>query len=459
MTPPTIHDPARDTPVIGDHDVVVIGGGPAGIAAAASAAARGCDTLLIEHYGFLGGMGTAAGVTNFCGLHANVFGEIRQVVHGVADRLLAKMQALGGLNTPHLLFGGKAAAQASDSAGFKVAADELVTESGARLLFHSRAVGVVAGPASTIAAVLLETRSGRRAVRARMFIDCSGDAELSHHAGVPYEKGTDSHGMLYPSTMFRVNGVDPVRAGDAWNHFGRWMEQAMRDGRTFARKSPIIRPQKNPTEWRANVTQLANADGTPVDGTDALQASWAEVEGRRQIVEFLRFLRDYAPGFENAYLLEIAPQVGLRETRRIVGDYRLTDDDVLSCASFPDTIGVNGWMIENHVAGDVKFVFPDIPNVRGYNQLPYRMLLPPRVDNLLVAGRCASMTHLGQSAARVSGACFVMGQAAGTAAALALAAGIAPRDVDVPALQARLAADGAFLGLEAGATIPAAAQS
>ena len=230
--------------------------------------------------------------------------------------------------------------------------------------------------------------------------------------------------MMYPSTMFRINGVDPVKAGDAWNHFGPLMEQAERRGHKFPRKTPIIRPQKNPAEWRANVTQLANADGGPVDGTNALQLSAAEVQGRQQIVNFFGFLRESAPGFENAYLLEIAPQVGVRETRRILGDYQLTERDVLDCVSFDDTIGVNGWMIEEHVAGNVALKWQDIPNCRGYNHLPYRMVLVRAMDNLLVAGRCASMTHMGQSAARVSGACFVMGQAAGTAAAMALRAGM-----------------------------------
>jgi hypothetical protein len=252
--------------------------------------------------------------------------------------------------------------------------------------------------------------------------------------------------MMYPSTMFRVHGVDPVRAGDAWNHFSRLMEEAEAKGRKFARKAPIIRPQKNPAEWRANVTQLANADGGPVDGTNALQLSAAEVEGRRQIVDFFRFLRESAPGFENAYLLEIAPQVGIRETRRLIGEYQLTGDDVLNCATFDDSIGVNGWPIEEHAAGTVVFRWPHDPTGRGYNQLPYRMLLPQGVDNLLVAGRCASMTHLGQSAARVSGACFVMGQAAGTAAALAQQAGMRVRDLDVSVLQVRLEAGGAWLG-------------
>ncbi len=450
LSRPFLTEPSRQTPVFGNFDVVVLGGGPAGIAAASAAARAGQRTLLIERYGFLGGMGTAAGVTNFCGLHANVHGEIRQVVHGIADDLLDRMRDLGGLNEPHRLFGGKIAAQAYDNAAFKVAADQLVLASGAQLLFHAQAVGVFMDSPSAIGALLIETRSGRAAVQARCFIDCSGDGDLAAHAGAPFEKGKGPDGagepMMYPSTMFRVHGVDPVRAGDAWNHFGRLMEEAEARGRTFPRKAPIIRPQKNPAEWRANVTQLANADGSPVDGTNALQLSAAEVEGRRQIVDFFRFLRESAPGFENAYLLEIAAQVGIRETRRLIGAYQLTGDDVLSCASFDDAIGVNGWPIEEHAAGTVVFRWPHDAAGRGYNQLPYRMLLPQRVDNLLVAGRCASMTHLGQSAARVSGACFVMGQAAGTAAALAHETGVRLRDVEVSALQARLEADGAWLG-------------
>lgn len=445
----TVYEPARETPVFGEFEVVVLGGGPAGIAAATAAALAGQRTLLVEAYGFLGGMGTAAGVTNFCGLHANVHGSIEQVVHGFADDLLARMRQLGGLNEPHVLFGGKIAAQAYDNAAFKVAADGLVLASGAELLFHATAVGAIMASPGQIAALLIETKSGRHAVLGRIFIDCSGDGDLAAHAGAPFEKGKDAEGhndMMYPSTMFRVHGVDPLRAGDAWNHFGEWMETAERLGRRFPRKSPIIRPQKNPAEWRANVTQLSNADGSPVDGTDAWQLSGAEIQGRKQIVDFFSFLRGFAPGFEKAYLLEIAPQVGVRETRRVMGDYQLTESDVLTCASFDDTIGVNGWMIEEHVAGNIAFKWQDIPNCRGFNHLPYRMLLPHGIDNLLVAGRCASMTHMGQSAARVSGGCFVMGQAAGTAAALAVQNGLPPRELNVSLLQNTLEANGAYLG-------------
>lgn len=445
IKPATVNEPSRDTPVWGEYDVVVLGGGPAGIAAAAASARLGRSTLLVESYGFLGGMGTAAGVTNFCGLHANVYGHIQQVVHGVADDLLAGIRALNGLSEPHVILG-KIAAQAYDNAAFKVAADNLVLGSGAQLLFHAHLVGVLMHSPSEIRAALIETKSGRYALLAKTFIDCTGDGDLAAQAGAPFEKGTSARDMMYPSTMFRVNGVDAKVAGDAYDRFGHLMDEAERSGRKFPRKTPIIRPQKNPAEWRANVTQLANADGHPVDGTDAAQLSDAEVEGRRQIVDFFQFLRESAPGFENSYILEIAPQVGVRETRRVVGEYQLTEDDVLQCASFEDSIGVNGWMIEEHVAGNISFRWQDIPNCRGFNHLPYRILLPQRVDNLLVAGRCASMTHMGQAAARVSGGCFVMGQAAGTAAALAVNAGVRPRDLPVEQLQQRLEADGAYLG-------------
>lgn len=446
-----IAEPARSLPIHGSFDVVVLGGGPAGIAAAVSAAHEGVRVLLVERYGFLGGMGTAAGVTNFCGLHANVFGDIRQVVHGVADDLLARIAALGGLNEPHLIFG-KIHAQAYDVAAFKCAADQLLLDAGVELLFHALAAGVVKAPDGRLDALALETRSGRIAVRARQFIDCSGDADLAHWAGVPTEKGDAQGHLLYPTLMFKVGEVDPARAQDAWATIPTRMDEAEAAGEfRFPRRGAIVRPQKHPYEWRVNVTQLKNADGSAIDGTDARALSAAEVEGRRQIVDYLRFLRAKVPGFENAYVLDIAPQLGIRETRRLVGEYMLTREDVLQCADFDDSIGVNGWPLEKHVAGDVAWEWPPIPESRGYNQLPYRMLLPRRaaaggVDNLLVAGRCASMTHEGQSAARVSGACFVMGQAAGAAAALACRDDRSPHDIEVRLLQDVLRARGAFLG-------------
>ena len=279
-----------------------------------------------------------------------------------------------------------------------------------------------------------------------MFIDCSGDGDLAAFAGAAFEKGDEAGNTLYPTMMFRVSGVDAARAGEAWRTIPALMEQAEKRGVKFPRKGAIVRPQKHSNEWRVNVTQVKSADGRAVDGTDAGELSAGEVEGRRQALAFFEFLKREAPGFADAYIVDIPPQLGVRETRRIMGQYQLTADDVVSCASFADTVGVNGWPIENHVAGDVIWRWPDIPGSRGFNHLPYRMLVPLGTRNLLVAGRCASMTHEGQSAARVSGGCFVMGEAAGTAAHLSLAGNAAPEDVDVDALQATLEYNGVYLG-------------
>ena len=440
-----VDEAARRTPLLAETEVLVLGGGPAGIAAAASAASAGRQVLLVERYGFLGGMGTAAGVTNFCGLHANVHGEMKRVVRGVADELLQRIDALGGLNEPHSIFG-RTLAQAYDNAAYKCAADELLLSRGVGLLFHVLASGACMRDAAHIDALLVETRSGRRAIRARSFIDASGDGDLFAWAGAPWEQGDAQGELLYPTLMFRVAGVDDALAGEAWREVGPRMADAQRSGRHgFARQGAILRPMKHAGEWRVNVTQIRNDAGRAMDGTDALQLSAGEVEGRRQVRDFFAFLRAEMPGFENAYLLDIAPQVGIRETRRLRGQFVLRGEDVLGCASFDDGIGVNAWPLEQHVAGDVRWSWPPAES-RGFNQLPWRMLLPQRVHNLLVAGRCASMDSVAQSAARVSGGCFVMGEAAGLGAALARQRGCDNAAVDVAALQRALEQQGAYLG-------------
>ena len=450
-----IIEPSRQTPLLGEYEVVVLGGGPAGIASAVAAGRSGRATILIERYGFMGGAGTAAGLSTFCGLHAAVHGRHEQVVHGVADDVLDRLEAMDGLNPPHLSVQNRIMAQAYDISAFKIAADELTAEAKVEVLYHAFGVGAVMSTHDRIDAVIVETKSGRGAISGQIFIDASGDGDLAAWSGVPFEVGDGAGNMLYPSTMFRINGVDPERAGRAWERVPVLMEEAEKQGRKFPRKKPIVRPQRNPIEWRANLTQIKNPDGTAVSGIDARQLAYGEVEGRRQCWDVFQFIKSVTPGFEKAYIVEIAPQIGIRETRRIRGEYVLTDDDILGCRDFDDAIGVNGWPVEAHVSGDVEFVFARAES-RGFNQIPYRIIVPQRVENLLVAGRCASMSHEGQSSARVSGSCFVMGQAAGTAADLALAGKVAPRRIDPRKLQARLEADGAFLGSNAAA--PGAAQ-
>jgi hypothetical protein len=441
----TIEEPARRVPLYGEYEVAVLGGGPAGIAAAVAAARAGRRTLLIERYGFLGGMGTAAGVTNFCGLHANVHGEMHRVVQGIASDLLARIDRLGGLNAPHLILG-KILAQAYDTAAYKIAADDLLASHRVDILFHALGASVVMQDERRIAALMVETKGGRQAVAAELFIDCSGDGDLAAWAGAPFEVGDNSGSMLYPSMMFRLNGIDPERAGEAWRTIPALMAQAEASGtHRFPRKAAIVRPQRSPVEWRVNFTQLARKDGTAINGLEPDDLTRGEIDGRRQAIEAFNFLRT-VPGFENSYIVDLPPQLGIRETRRVVGGYMLSGDDVLGCVAFEDSIGVNGWPIESHVAGDVIFKFPPIPQSRGFNELPYRMLVPATIDNLLMAGRCASMTHDGQSAARVSGACFAMGESAGTAAALALSGNTLPRDIAVEKLQQQLQQQGAFIG-------------
>jgi hypothetical protein len=434
--------------VYGEFEVVVVGGGPAGMMAATAAARSGRSTIVLERYGFLGGAGTAGGLSTFCGLHAKVHGEHRRVIHGLADELLDRLEKLDGLAQPHLTINDGIAAQAYDISTYKIAADELVVGSGARILFHALAVGVVMTDEDHIDAVLIESKSGRAAVRGRMFVDASGDGDVAAWSGVRYEKSPPLRGLLYPSLMFRINGVDATAAGDTpWRTVERLMAEAERAGtHHFPRKRPIVRPQRNPLEWRANLTQLSNPDGSAVDGTDVDQLTHGELTGRQQVLDAFTFIRDHTPGFHRSYLVDLAPQIGIRETRRVVGRYQLTEDDVLDCVDFDDTIGVNGWPVEAHVSGTVEFRWPRGDDPRGFNQLPFRMIVPERVDNLYVVGRCASMTHSGQSSARVTGPCFAMGEAAGTAADLALSAGVNGGAVDVAELQRRLERGGVYLG-------------
>jgi hypothetical protein len=440
-----VHEPARQTPVYAEVDVLVVGGGPAGLAAAVSAARGGARTLLVERYGFLGGMGTAGGVTNFARLYGTRGGQMQLLVRGVAEELLLRIEALGGLNAPQDGLQGRIRVRSYDVAAYKCAADTLLLDAGVQLLFHAWAAAVVmaeAGKNPDIAAVLLETKSGRVAVKARQVVDCSGDGDVAHFAGASFTYGDGAGNALYPSTMFRIGQVDAPRAQAAVGEFKAidgLMERAA--GRyAFPRRGAILRPQRNPSEWRANVTQLRNAAGQAANATDAAELSAAEVDGRRQITEYMRFLRAEVPGFERAEISEIAAQVGVRETRRVHCQHMLTGDEVQAGARFDDSIGLNAWPVEAHVAGGVQWgFFTDSAN--AHNQLPWRMLLPVTVPNLLVAGRCAGMEHLGQSAARASGACFVMGQAAGTAAALRLRGGFS-----VAALQQSLREQGADLG-------------
>ncbi|MFC7404993.1 FAD-dependent oxidoreductase [Georgenia alba] len=445
MSDAVVREPARETPVVGEFDVVVVGGGPAGLMAAAAAARNGASVALLEKNGYLGGAGTAGGLSTFCGLHAYVEDHHVQAVRGLAQELVDRIDQLDGLRAPHYSLRGMVLAQAYDIPAYRRAADELLLGAGVHLVFHARvsAAHLLDG---SVDAVMLETKEGRLAVRGRVFVDASGDGDLMYWAGVRHEHpGTT--GMLFPSMMFRINGVDVEEAGEAWRTLPALMKEEAARGRRFPRLGAIIRPQRHPMEWRANTTQLRRPDGSALDGTRVADLTAGEIDGRAQTFEVFSFIKESHPGFQDSYVVDIGPEVGIRETRRMIGRYVLTEEDILGRATFPDAVGVNGWPVEEHVEGNVAIRFPDHPSTRA-NELPARMLVQDQVPNLLVAGRCASMSHGGQSAARVSGPAFAMGQAAGTIAALAVHQQVACADVDAADVQTRLRDDGALLTLE-----------
>ena len=441
----TIIEPAREIELTAETEILIIGGGPAGIAAATAAARCGARVMLLEKYGFLGGMGTAAMVTNFCGLHASINGSVQQIVRGVADDILERLDNLDGLREPHPVRakggGHDVAAQAYDTSAYKMATDDLLLSAGVDIRFHTFAVDVLMDGAQ-IDAVLIETKSGRKAIKAEVFIDCSGDGDLAYWSGAECVKGDDNGFMAYPTTMFRVANVDDDKVhNEGKPNLSALIEAAAKDY-NLPRKTGVLGSQPHAGEWRVNLTQISR-DGAPIDGSDWNDLGFAETEGRRQSQEYFRFLKDCVPGFENSYLLETAPQVGIRETRRIIGEHVLSEDDILSCRDFEDSIGCNGWPLEQHLQGSAKWTFL---GGRGYHQIPFGTTLPKGVDNLLVAGRCASTTPEGQASLRVSGPCFAMGQAVGTAAELARRSGVTPKEIDIKALQHRLVSDGAFIG-------------
>ena len=432
----------QNVAVAAEAQVVVLGGGPAGIAAAVAAARNGARTILIERYGFLGGGGTIYGSSSFDGLHANVYGEIRQVVHGVVDHVLERIDKLDGLAPPNLVQG-RIYNQSYDVSAWKIAADELALEAGVQLRFHSFAVDVLMHDNGYIDAVIVETKSGRQAIRGEVFIDCSGDGDLAVWAGAAFSLG-DEHGHLQdPAMLFRLAGVDNALAAQSIPQIPELMEEAVRS-RAFdlPRIGNVLRALKHPGEWRANLTKVTR-EGSSLSGTNVDDLTYSEIEGRRQVRQYWEFLRARVPGFEHSYIVDIGPEIGIRESRRISGQYRLTADDIVTAADFEDGVGVSGWPVEKHTASGIDWRFPI---GRGYHQLPYRCLTPPGLSNLLVAGRCISAEPDAQAAIRVSGPCFVTGQGAGTAAALAVASGVPVHQIKSNDLQDALQRDGVFLG-------------
>lgn len=425
----TIREPARDIPVADEVEVLVVGGGPAGITAAVAAARVGARTMLVERYGYLGGLATGGLVLWMDGL----FDEHGQrCIGGVHWESLERARAIGGLAE------GSPTDLHVDSELFKVVADEMCIESGAILRLHSWATDALVED-SRVKGVIVESKSGRQAILSQVCVDTTGDGDVAARAGAGYDLATMRIGL-----NLKVGGVDL----EAFCAFEREHPERLRALRTQARElggSPIssgLTPHSDMGIYWINV--LGVADRSEVDtvpdsphwdwagelsGVDVEALSYAEVELRKRTLKSLSFYREHVPGYENVRLFAFASQLGVRDSRRIRGIHKLSGADLEAGIGFEDAIGMIGttWVAKNNL------------------QVPYRSLVPESLDGLLVGGRCISVDDVAVDPIRLIPPCMMTGQAAGTAAALAARADIAPRDLDVVALRRQLTDDGVIL--------------
>lgn len=423
------------------YDVVVVGAGSSGAVAAIAAARTGARTLVVDRLGFLGGISTSV-LDTFYAFYTPG-STPHKVVSGIPDEVVARLVAEdAAFERPNTYGAGTGITY--DPETLKRVWDGLVVESGADVLLHSFLIGVHVDGERRVTGVDVATKSGVRTIHAEAIVDASGDADVTHLAGGRYERPGEGGRLQSLSTVFRVANVDVARAGAvAKEQLWRLMRDAAESGRyDLPRLEGSIHRTPQRGVMMALMTRMRN-----VDATDADALTRAEIEGRRQCHEYWRFLRENVPGYEEAVLVSTSPAVGVRESRRVIGDHVLTADDILSARRFPDQIARCGAPIEDHHDGsDTRWVYLEEGATYG---LPYRSLLPVGLEGLLVSGRCFSATHDAHASARSMGTCMAMGQAAGTAAALAAARATTPRELDVADLLARLDADGADFGQRA----------
>lgn len=449
-----VEEPARKIPVRTLVDVLVVGGGPAGIMAAQAAAADGLKVMLIENKSFLGGNLTMGlPVLGFLGQKGNL------ITQGLAqkfiDRLAAKNAASGHRPCPlHVSL------TIVDSEEVKTTALEMLTEKNVEILFYVFCSAAIVED-NIIKGVIIESKAGREAILSKVVIDCSGDADVAFKAGVLCKKGNKDGGMQPPTLMFCLKGVDveKLRMSIADqpemydmdtipNEFFRKddnfitvglrgiVKKAQKDGLKIPTERTILISGLSKDEIWVNMTRING-----VDGTDPASLTYGEIEGRNQMKEIQKYLTEYVSGFENSYLDRVAPFLGIRETRRIVGQYVLNGDDILNCRRFEDVIAVASYPLDIHhpQGGGCTLMW-----CGDCYDIPYRSLIPLKIENLIVAGRNISTTHEALSAIRVMAPCMLMGEAAGRAAKMAVKEGIYPSQINVEKLQAELAAEGGY---------------
>lgn len=415
-------------------DVIVVGSGSSGATAAIAAARAGKKVILVERYGFMGGISTQV-LDTFYGFYTP--GEPpRKVVGGIPDLVVEALMARDkALLRPNTYGAGQGITY--DPETLKGVWEQLALDAGVRLLYHTFVIDV-RKHGDRVTGVVAANKRGLLALEAPVVIDASGDADVAAAAGVPYESAADGP-VQSLTTTFRLINVDVERARAVTkNELHERMEAAIAGGQyDLPRREGSIHITPLAGVMATNMTRVAR-----VDATDPEQLTTAEVEGRRQAGEYARFLIERVPGYEEAELSSLSTQICVRESRRIYGEYRLSREDVLAARKFEDAIAQCGAPIEDHHAGgDTRWVY--LPRGKTYD-IPYRCLVPGVIDGLLVTGRCLSADHDAHASVRSMGQCMAVGQAAGAAAAMAVEVGADPRALDVAALQATLRAWGAI---------------
>jgi hypothetical protein len=431
----TVRMPAEELPLKEEVDLVVIGGGSAGVGAAVTAARLGLRTVLVEDFPFFGGMSTGGCVGTFCGFfYRDASGDIAPIVGGYPMEVMQRLESRGMCYGP-VPFKATAAVPYVPW-GLKLVLDEVVcVEDRLKAYLHARFLQAVVAERK-IRAVVVQTRSGRIALTARHYIDASGDATLAAAAGVQTVKGET---IQYPSMMFYMQNVDLEAALSDLGRLDAVIEEHFqREG--LPRRSGNIIPTGRRGEVLVAMSRVSIGE-RPVDGSDADDLTSGEIVGRGQAARLAEFLVRYMPGFAEAFLSDTAPRLGIRETRKILGRYQLVEDDVLGGRKFADGICRSAWPVELHVAGG-ETVWKFLDDGLCYT-VPYRCLVPREIDNLLVAGRCISAQREAFASVRVIGPCMSEGQAAAVAVKVA-GDGTLPA-VDCDAVRARLTDLGALV--------------
>lgn len=436
-------------PVLKEVDVVVCGAGPAGVAAATVCGREGLNTLLIEKNGFCGGAAVAGLSGTICGLYLAQdeieTKEAVQIVFGFAENFKQRLQQKGGVTEPQIY--GNTHVATFDPFHWREVADDLLEEANVQVLFHSL-VTEICQQDNHLSAIRIESSAGHTYIKAKAFIDCTGDAAIVAKSGLEFTYG-DNGAIQNPTMMFRVNNVNEEAF---YQYFGkdticpedctRKLAKAFATGAYNTPRERIwIFPTPQKSIFLMNCTQLAGQHGEMLNVINPEDRTYAEISGRRAAREYHRFFKDNVPAFKDSELIDMAPEVGVRQTRTIVAEKKLSNDHVMNCIKCDDGIARSSWPIELH-AGEVSKL-----NwlINDYYEVPYKSLVPKNTTNLIVAGRSLCADHEALASSRVTAQCFEYGHAAAVATVLKFETGCSYKDVDTNELRMRMVANGSSL--------------